>query len=587
MSSGETDTELLLNVPWEAELEPGPTGEYVEVTDYDPGCECFYVPVDLNAPSVVAQNGIAPAEGDPQFHQQMIYAWVMSTVRQFERNLGRAVLWSPRVVKEDSGKSREEFVQHLRIYPHALRSQQAYYSPTKKALLFGYSISERTSAANDLIQATSFTCLSPAITVHETTHAIFDGLGRVVAVDEIGSEQLDIQEAIGDMAGLLQQLAVPGFISNQMNITADLYENERRLDELARRLAQPLGNAKLRKNIGAAVAEPERSAPLVQRDRAPLLVASIFDTFKAVWRGRCERQLELVDSPLHNGRRLGGPILSRLSKEAEKSASQILGMFIRAIDYCPPVEATFGDYLRAVIAADSDLFPEDQRRYRPTMLEAFRRWGLYYADGEAPSPLDFVWPRLSQAVVFPVRGIAFKPVPAASRQEEFDREAARCLQLQKMWLAGASDKLPAEASRIMGLALNKDAPLSVERGASGLPRARVDSCRLARRINADGNVLTDWVVTLTQSRKAYFDSAVQAAHDAGEMQEKADFIFRGGSTLIIDATTLRIRYCAAKDILSIDQLTRKGELLQRRRQGLFGTPNRADIPEPFLALRSA
>ena len=29
-------------------------------------------------------------------------------------------------------------MQRLRIYPHALREANAYYSPTKKALLFGY-----------------------------------------------------------------------------------------------------------------------------------------------------------------------------------------------------------------------------------------------------------------------------------------------------------------------------------------------------------------------------------------------------------------------------------------------------------------
>ena len=29
-------------------------------------------------------------------------------------------------------------MQRLRIYPHALREANAYYSPEKKALLFGY-----------------------------------------------------------------------------------------------------------------------------------------------------------------------------------------------------------------------------------------------------------------------------------------------------------------------------------------------------------------------------------------------------------------------------------------------------------------
>ena len=32
----------------------------------------------------------------------------------------------------------EPFVRRLRIYAHALRERNAYYSPDKKALLFGY-----------------------------------------------------------------------------------------------------------------------------------------------------------------------------------------------------------------------------------------------------------------------------------------------------------------------------------------------------------------------------------------------------------------------------------------------------------------
>ena len=35
----------------------------------------------------------------------------------------------------------------------------------------------------------------------------------------------------------------------------------------------------------------------------------------------------------------------------------ILNICIRALDYCPPVDMTFGDYLRALVAADFDLVP--------------------------------------------------------------------------------------------------------------------------------------------------------------------------------------------------------------------------------------
>src|SRR5262249_9908247 len=65
--------EITYKVPWER-LEPGPVGEYVEVVDVDPPSHCYYAPVDLDHPRVLAQNGLAPSEGNPQFHQQMSYA---------------------------------------------------------------------------------------------------------------------------------------------------------------------------------------------------------------------------------------------------------------------------------------------------------------------------------------------------------------------------------------------------------------------------------------------------------------------------------------------------------------------------------
>src|SRR5262249_50276110 len=68
-----------VEVPWESRrgnqnlLTRGPVGEYLEVVDVDPASACAYDPVDLNNPFLLAQDGLAPSEGNPQFHQQMVY----------------------------------------------------------------------------------------------------------------------------------------------------------------------------------------------------------------------------------------------------------------------------------------------------------------------------------------------------------------------------------------------------------------------------------------------------------------------------------------------------------------------------------
>ena len=34
--------QVVVNVPWESSLAPGPTGDYLEVIDFDPASDCFY-----------------------------------------------------------------------------------------------------------------------------------------------------------------------------------------------------------------------------------------------------------------------------------------------------------------------------------------------------------------------------------------------------------------------------------------------------------------------------------------------------------------------------------------------------------------
>ena len=170
-------SELIMKVPWER-LEPGPRGEYLDVIDVDPGSDCFYEPVNLNEAALLAQEGLAPSEGTPQFHQQMAYAVSRLTIDNFEHALGRKALWRPRRAPGKNPKDDSIYVPQLRIYPHALREANAYYSPDKVALLFGYFNADDANTGEQLPGGTIFTCLSQDIVAHETTHALLDGMHR-------------------------------------------------------------------------------------------------------------------------------------------------------------------------------------------------------------------------------------------------------------------------------------------------------------------------------------------------------------------------------------------------------------------------
>ena len=207
-----------IELAWETEqeepLRPGPVNEYLEVIDVDPMSGQFYDPVDLDHPYLLAQDGLAPSEGDPRFHQQMVFAVAMKTIRAFERALGRRIFWAPR--KKGVGY---EPVKRLRVYPHALREPNAYYSKQKIALLFGYF----RSMARDAGASWVFTALSHDVVVHETTHALLDGLHRRYA-EPTSVDSLAFHEAFADIVALLSHFTLSEAVEAEITANGGLFD---------------------------------------------------------------------------------------------------------------------------------------------------------------------------------------------------------------------------------------------------------------------------------------------------------------------------------------------------------------------------
>ena len=70
-----------------------------------------------------------------------------------------------------------------------------------------------------------------------------------------------------------------------------------------------------------------------------------------------------------------------VAEEAARAARQVLRVAIRALDYLPPVDLTFGDYLSALLTADMQLYPDDSRfHYRDMLRESFEDFGILPAN---------------------------------------------------------------------------------------------------------------------------------------------------------------------------------------------------------------
>lgn len=519
--------ETTVNIPWESSaassnlLSPGPVGEYLEVVDVDPSSGCVYAPVDLNHPYLLAQDGLSPSEGDPQFHQQMVYAVAMMTIRNFENALGRSALWAPRDHDPDQ-PHRDGWVQRLRIYPHALREANAYYSPRKKALLFGY-FPDRTRSQSS--SSMVFTCLSHDVVAHETSHALLDGLHRRMQ-ERSNPDVAAFHEAFSDLVAIFQHFTFPQLLRHEIQRSAGNLELAELLAGLAREFGQALGRSTaLRSAIGADPRSFNYTSTTEAHDRGSILVAAVFSAFLAIYRRRTADLMRLAraaSASLHADA-LHPDLLERLAGEASKSAGHVLTICIRALDYLPPVDVRFPEYLRALITADADLVPDDPHGYRVAFLEAFRAWGIHPEDVRTASVESLHW----RAPMVQPPGLA---------------EAVRGLDLS--WELGSDRRQVFEGTRVNATRLHGWVQALITGGFGrhfGLSPSypvEVHSVRPARRASPDNTVSTDLIAVITQKRPA--------PHSDGQ----GEFIVRGGCTLIIDAAPgrERVRYAIVKNV---------------------------------------
>jgi hypothetical protein len=582
--------ETLIRIPWERDakgvdiLQPGPVGEYIEVVDRDPASRCFYEPVDLNDRYVIAQHGLPPSESSPQFHQQMVYAVAMRTIRNFERALGRLALWRAHTTKDDGGKMHESYMQRLRIYPHALREPNAYYSPDKKALLFGY-FSAPAGARDAAARLTVFTCLSHDIIAHEVTHALLDGMHRRFN-EASNPDVLAFHEAFADIVALFQHFSLPEVLRHQIASTRGDIAGQSQLGELAQEFGQAIGNrGALRSAIGSVDEHTGKWKRLEGRpddyqrstephERGAVLVAAVFDAFLSIYKSRVADLFRLATEGtgvLPEGS-LHPDLVDRLTDEASQSARQVLDMCIRALDYCPPVDITFGDYLRAIVTADFETDPVDEENRRVAFIEAFRQRGIVPEHVQAFSVDGLLWRTASaapdedeQVVVGIVKEWATDIRSwglSKDRKALFDLTHDRRATLH----AYLKPKLSRESVVLAGF----DPELPFE----------VHSLRPSIRMDWEGRPNFQWVIELTQR----IPQRVVGQIDA---ENQPDYYFRGGCTLLVDAETGKVRYSIKKKLTDERKERQRRFFVDEGSRSLaatyFGPPG-AEEREPFAVL---
>jgi hypothetical protein len=582
--------EVTLKIRWENLVGKGPAGEYLAVDDKDASGK-RYAPVDLDDPRLLAQDGWAPSEGNPQFHQQMVYAVAMKTIEYFERALGRPVLWRPRPNPRNANDDKT-FVRQLAVRPHALRQANAFYSPQEVALLFGYFEASADDPGDHMPGSRVFACLSHDIIAHETTHAILDGMHRRFN-EPTNPDVLALHEGFADIVALMQHFTIPEVLRQEIAKTRGDIEAESVLGQMAVQFGYATGGrGALRSAIGSfkhgvwtrlAPDPSDLQKRLTPHSRGAILVAAVFDAFIAVYKSRIADLLRIYTGGtgvLPTGS-IHPDLVGRLSDEAVKAAEHILQMCIRALDYLPPVDVTFFEYLRALITADFDMVSDDRHNYRVAFVEAFRRRGIYPLNLDDPTSntlrtlsVDTLrWKGLDPAgfprgvrekikeqygvIIGGLKEYADECLYIDDRRTLFDVTRERRITLHTQ-LEGAFKAVP-EFARELGL----DPSLGFE----------VHELRRAMRVSPDGKNVPQLVVALTQSLPPVTKGAPR---------------FRGGSTLVVDLSVPEVKYSIVKNIGSPKRQARTAAFAREAEadplRALFLAPDRHG--EPFAALHA-
>lgn len=534
-------------------LRAGPVGARLEVIDYDGAQKCFYAPVNLDHPAILLQGGLEPTEADPRFHQQMVYAVAMKTLENFDRALGRVLRLGSSSRKQGSGYPR------LRLFPHAFYGANAFYAPKLNAILFGYFRADAQDVGPNLPGQTVFTCLSHDVIAHEMTHAIVDRL-RPLFMEPSNVDVLAFHEGFADIIALLQHFSFQDILREQIQRTRLDIRSPTSLVQLAQQFGYATGGGKALRSALDAPGSKLGDSVIEPHQRGSILVAAVFDGFFKTYQRRINDLVRIATGgtgTLPQGD-LHPDLVNRIATEASRTAQRVLDMCIRAFDYMPPVDVTFGDFLRAMITADYELLPQDEYDCRGAMIEAFRLRGIYPVGVGSLAEESLLWdnvesklPPLNSGATSLIGKAFIQAVRSFDSTWEAEKSKPEPDPHTEFKFSEAGEDYEVDVNRELAMELHAYAADNAE--ALGLSRKfkiQVRGFHPVFRVAPNGRLLIEVVAQFAQVDSTLTDRL-------------GGIPFRGGCTLVASSDG-RCRYLISKPMLDAASDTRRNEMAKAR-----------------------
>ncbi len=318
----------------------GPVSRRVAVLDFDAATGAILPGARFTAPDGKKKIGryeIPAGEGvyGHAFQQVCAFATVLRTMYLFEEPdaLGRRLTWafgSPQLL----------------VIPRAGEWPNAFYDRESHSLQLFYIPRAGGEPA--------YACLSRDVLSHETAHAILDGIAPDL-YNALAPQSLALHEALADLTALLMSFRSEKLRKAVLKATNGSIADSTAFSTVAPEFGQardPSGNSRyLRSLLNDKTLD--RAETGKDTDGLP----------KRVNRYDPHSLCQVMSGALYTVMvKIHGSLATDYSGSGKAlfvGGERFKRMILRALDYLPPGEVSFGDYGRAILAADQAAHPQD------------------------------------------------------------------------------------------------------------------------------------------------------------------------------------------------------------------------------------
>ncbi|WP_077490046.1 hypothetical protein [Sinomonas mesophila] len=359
-----------VRVPHER-VHSGPAGARLDVRVRRPGrdeAEPIALALDGTAWGI---DDVRPPEdleellGDSRFLAQHVYAVASDTLQAFERTMGRRLGWA-------AG-------HRLRIEAYDSADFRATgYDPQAQLIRFGHRADGRAQRHVPM-------ALYRDLVAHEVTHAVLDGYRPRWADANALLDGFALHEAVADLVAMLSVFSSPDLVERLLETEARARRARGPHDGVAHDGVAHDGGAQ---DDGASSGAAAGRGGPGERGDEEILRSGLFGLADGLFsRGAVRRPLDrrvpydwqLDPEPHARGEIVVQAVLNavvnlwrqrldcpggrasryQIAQSGAKVGQQVMGMVVRALAYLPPVDPTWTDLLRAILASDLVMMPAD------------------------------------------------------------------------------------------------------------------------------------------------------------------------------------------------------------------------------------